>query len=532
MKRIYFILATAVSIAFTSCTNDEIVGGEDHGTEQALTDAISFGSGFQAVTRASGADAATLLGNAFKVYGVKSNRTTPSNYDKVFSNYIVKYSTEKQGNTEYNGGWYYDGAETGQTIRYWDYASANYHFVAGSPDNNFTFALKEETTKDIEKATVTGLGGRLNHSTTVASNAATVYIADPVVMTKPTGGAKYGEVMFTFHSMQSKVRVGIYETIPGYKITEIKFYQSASATTPDNDKYITLIAATDYFQGGSGVEGTVTYNWTTPGYTLAYSTEDSKKPTLGKYWEGGQFTSGVPATTSAATNLYGSESHMATDGYFIVMPTPSTTEAAPLTLKCDYVLKSLDDVDEIHVTGATATIPETYTKWAPNTAYTYIFKISNNTNGSTGNPDSDPAGLYPITFDAAVVDIADQKRGTETTVSTPSITCCQNGDVIAEGIKFIDGADITVKTSVAATITVQKVNGNFNYGKSYDQQSYDTTFGTKTLGTNVTSATFADGDISDNTTYVIKAATDSATAYFVLVVGAAENGPENPTNNP
>lgn len=524
MKKFYFILTAAASIALASCMNDEYLG-DSPGTNKPTEEAINFGGGFQALTRSdiTGSEAASLLNNEFLVYGVKSNRTTSTNYDEVFGNFTVKYATAKNGNAEYNDGWYYVGAAGSQTIRYWDYASARYHFVAGSPVGKFTYAT-DGTTGDIKTATITGLGGRLNHSTTVTSAAAAVYIADPVVMTKPTpAGTKYGEVMFTFRSMQSKVRVGIYETIPGYKITSISFYNNVTPT-PGTSNYITLNSATEnYFQGGTSVTGTVTYDWTTPTYTFTYG----DGLTSGIYWEGGQFTSGIPATSSTdATNLYGaSDASKGDDGYYIVMPTPSATAAAPLTLKCDYVLKSLDNVDEIHVTGATATIPSDYTKWAPNTAYTYLFKISDNTNGTTGSG-SDPVGLYPITFDAVVVNVADQQIGTETTVSTPSITVYQDGDVVTNGITYKTG-DVTVTAiegttdvTASATWSYTTITGTtYDYSKDYEHLGAS---GAATVWTPGTLTSVTDGN-----TYVIKAVTSNGTAYFVLVVGAAEVGPTN-----
>ena len=527
MKKFYFI-AAMVSVALTSCMNDEYVG-DPPTTGEATTDAINFGSGLKAVTRTdiTGSDAATKLGNAFKVYGVKQDRTTHTNYNTVFKDYSVKYSTAQASNDEYNNGWYYVGAETGQTIKYWDYSSADYHFVAGSPVANFTYALKDGT-GDIEKATITGLGGRLNHSTTVASNATLVYIADPVVMTKPTpAGTKYGEVIFTFKSMQSKVRVGIYETIPGYKITSIQFYNNES--TPVASNYITLNSATaGYFQGGTSTTGTVTYDWTaTP---AAYSFTYDSGITPGNYWEGGQFTAGVPANTSTATNLYGSDTNMASDGYFIVMPTAATTTAAPLTIKCDYTLKALDGIsgkeETIEVKGAKATIPADYTKWAANTAYTYLFKISDNTNGSTGEPGTDPEGLYPITFDAVVVNTADanQNVGTETTVSTPSITVYQDGDVVANGITYVAGT-VAVHafegtTDVTSTATWSYVElASYTHGTDYEK-----------LGASGAATSWTGGQLTTvaaGKTYIIKAVTSNGTAYFVLVVGAAETGPAN-----
>ena len=522
MKTKHLFLAALAALAFISCAENEYLGDTPPATtSQGTNGAIAFGGGTSKMTRAdlSGSAAATALNNEMLVYGVKQDRTTTTNYNTVFNSYQVKYDTDQAGLDEYNNGWYYVGAAGTQTIKYWDWASADYHFAAGSPVANFTYAT-DGTTGDIKTATVTGLGGRLNHTTSVASDNAAVYIADPKVVAK---AAYNNEVEFTFRSLQTKVRVGIYETIPGYAITSISFYNNAEPAVASN--YITLNSATaNYFQGGSAnTGGTVTYDWTTPTYTFAYS---GTGLTQAKYWEGGQFTSGVPATTSAATNLYGADTDMATDGYFIVMPTPSATAAAPLTLTCDYTLTALDGSETIIVSGATATIPEAYTKWAANTAYTYVFKISDATNGKT-DPSQPNAGLYPITFDAVVVNVADavQNVGTETTVSTPSITVYQAGDVVTNGITYAAG-DVTVKayegaTDVTGTATWSYVQltGDFDYTSDYEH------LGAAGAATSWTSAALT--SVAADKTYVIKAVTANGTAYFVLVVGSAESGPAN-----
>ena len=107
MKKFYFILTAAASIALASCMNDEYLG-DSPGTNKPTEEAINFGGGFQALTRSdiTGSEAASLLNNEFLVYGVKSNRTTSTNYDEVFGNFTVKYATAKNGNAEYNDGWY------------------------------------------------------------------------------------------------------------------------------------------------------------------------------------------------------------------------------------------------------------------------------------------------------------------------------------------------------------------------------------------------------------------------------------------
>ena len=229
---------------------------------------------------------------------------------------------------------------------------------------------------------------------------------------------------------------------------------------------------------------------------------------------------------------------MGTTGYFNVMPTPSATAAAPLTLTCDYTLTALDGTETINVVRAKATIPAEYTKWAPNTAYTYIFKITKDTNGKTGTDPDDPdvpEGLFPIVFDAAVVNVADaeQNVGTETTLTTPSITVYQDGDVVENGITYVAG-DVVV-TAMEGTTDVTA-----DYEWSYvELTSFDYTQNYEKLGASGAATTWTSGKLATvaaGKTYVIKASkTDSTdpanpvttTAYFVLVVGAAEAGPAN-----
>ena len=213
----------------------------------------------------------------------------------------------------------------------------------------------------------------------------------------------------------------------------------------NNHNIILTSAISDYFVGGNSVNGTINYNWagTTPSYTFQYTGNYEKS----KNWYAGALENGVKATTSAPTtiqDLYGTDGDMdANNGYFIVMPTLAS-EASPILIKCDYTLKSTDGSnEEIHVKGATAAIPAAYSKWDINTRYTYLFKISENTNGTTGGSD-DPAGLYPITFDAAVAEMTDKTEGTTTTFTAPSITTYQEGSVVDNTIKYVANKNIDV----------------------------------------------------------------------------------------
>lgn len=106
---------------------------------------------------------------------------------------------------------------------------------------------------------------------------------------------------------------------------------------------------------------------------------------------------------------------------------PNLEAQSPMLIRCDYTLTSLDGSGEtIEVKNARVTVPVQYCQWKSNFAYTYLFKISNNTNGTTGddptdpdNPDG-PQGLYPITFDAVVVESTDYAQNTTTTNSVTS----------------------------------------------------------------------------------------------------------------
>lgn len=273
------------------------------------------------------------------------------------------------------------------------------------------------------------------------------------------------------------MRVGIYGNIPGYKISYISFYKrgESSLVLDETNKNNVILTSTaeNYFIGtsnsNSGGSGTINYTWTgegAPKYSLSY--EGSNNFERAKNWYGGEFKSGITATTSAGddiSQLYGVDKDMEANGYFTVMPT-AATEASAILIKCDYTLESTDGSKEtIKVTGATAAIPAAFCKWESNTTYTYLFKISQNTNGTTGSS-KDPAGLFPITFDAVVENSKDMtEQGTITTITTPSITTHQEGSVTTEGIKYVTGTEINVTVTNYTTGNVENINKT-NSGKT------------------------------------------------------------------
>ena len=474
MKKYIFLAASALTLA--SCTSDDFLGDTPGSTPTSANSAINFGGDAGKITRATKNTGTPeeMLDYQFKVYGVKKmSKNGVDKFEPSFTNYSVWYDKAKNTTSNTNG-WEYVGnqkegneyvtygsgnvkLQNDQYIKYWDYAAEEYHFVAGSPISAFTYNKNEDIETagmKIPSATITGLAGHIvanKEGTRLETNP--VYVATPIIVPK----SDYQKpVKFEFNRQQSMVRVGLYETIPGYTITDIKFYDADGTTATSNNIILTSSTA-DYFVGGSKVTGTVTYNWTTatPSYTYAYNETDLTKS---KNWYAGKLEEGVRAITSSeptVATLYGTDTDMSTTGYFTVLPTPSGTNASAILIKCDYTLTDFGTGETIQVTGATAAIPAAYSKWEPNTRYTYLFKISDKTNGTTGDPNNpkDPAGLYPITFNAVVTEMTDKTQGTTTTVATPSITTYQEGSVVDNTIKYVANKkiDVTVTESKSGT---------------------------------------------------------------------------------
>lgn len=482
MKKYIFLAASALALA--SCQSDDFLGNTPGNTPSSANSAIKFDGNAGKISRATsntGTTAAEMLDYQFKIYGVKKGATTEAGYKPVFQNYLLWYDDAGKNNTTTNkSGWEYVGeiGEHGttnkvnlteaQTIKFWDYASDDYRFVAGAPSSAFEFIPGDDNT--LASAKIKGLGGHITANNTTATtqnpDPSPVYVAEPVVVSSD----KYKQpVTFKFVRQQTKVRVGIYETIPGYSISNIKFYpyeeNSNTFSTTTSDNIVLTTTTANYFRGGNNVSGKINYKWSepTPKYTFEYETTGLKES---KNWYGGKFESGVPATASTETiikNLYGTDGDMHANGYFTVLPTPSATDPQPILIKCDYTLKADDNKGEtIEVKGATAAIPAAYSKWNTNTLYTYIFKISENTNGYTGdNPEH--VGLYPITFNAVVAETNFGKQGTITTFTTPSITTYQKESVVENGgIKYVAKKEIqvTVTESTSGELKPLSKDGN------------------------------------------------------------------------
>ncbi|MBO4564656.1 MAG: hypothetical protein J5720_04415 [Bacteroidaceae bacterium] len=476
MRKSYLILAAIASVALASCSNEEYVGEESSPSSSNIGGAIAFSFNVGNTTRGelTAEQSRVALDNNFVVEGAKGSSTFASNV--VFDNYNVNWVANTAGTTESNSNnWEYvnqsqilkgttdtklSGANI-QSVKFWDYSQNQYDFVAfslgqgtGTPK---TYATATAITPaNMGKATSTG--APVFTLTGTSAQLETCYVSDINTVAK----ANYNQVVkLTFRNFCAKIRLAFYETVPGYSVKNVKFYNGTDATS-------TSTAALYLTSGSMPKDGT--YDVYYPNLTdntksdykrphMIYTAASSTSATNITYRElGTQMSYGGKELYETAGNIYlgrssskASYAYNTTDKeYFTVLPNEAGQE---FNLKVDYTLVSVDGSgEEINVTGATAKVPADFTKWVSNYAYTYIFKISKDTNGKTGTGDDTPAGLYPVTFDAVVSTDEVTNIETITTVAETSIT------TYAKGINPTDNAKCEYPSGVNIYITVPDVD--------------------------------------------------------------------------
>lgn len=480
MKRKLLYLTTII-LTFAGCASEDYVGNKELHEANEYGNPVSFNLVAAPQTRAiGGGDAAVMLNNNFVVYARKwfadeSNASLLANPQMVFNNYLVQYAANSANTTTSNSaGWEYVGyynlpdgtsGNTGfpaaipdpipasgryeQSIKYWDFSAKQYDFLAYSlgegTGSTPTYAdasgmdYDDETTLDAYKGykyTLTGSAAQLQ----------ACYISN--LEKKTVLNSSNTEVQLKFRKLESKVRIALYETIPGYSVKDVKFYAASDATSSGN---------TAYLYGSDGFvlnEGS---------YTVTFAEDDAGTPIL-KWTEGSttpsaSFLSFGDITSSTWTGKASSEYREASGSYIgrsssnstisdyqSVLPNPENT--ANLNLKVDYTLVSRDGYrEEIKIEGVTATVPAAYAQWQPNYSYTYIFKITD-------------TNLYPITLDAVVTQNPDGKQETITTVTEPSITTfgVVDGKYSVGKSEYEYGADIYATIMKANSVVTPDAN--------------------------------------------------------------------------
>lgn len=446
---IHSILLIALA-ALCGCASDEYLGSAADAADVERGQTISFCGAASKSSRANtltGAQAAEKLNNTFVVFGSK---TTGGTTQTVFDHYTVAYTPNTAMTTASNSAdWEYVGQTvnaastltpgTDQTIKYWDFSADQYDFVAfaigtatqqavtgnpgdpgypGTPTTGSVIVTPVDAGALTEQAyTVSGTADALSH----------IYFSDRVTALENTPATLSGRLVrycdavnFIFRPLASTVRLGLYETIPGYSVKNVKFYTTAGepGTTP------ALFCSTATIPSGN-TKAIVKFSSTTDPTSDAYNralvtieAEESQKATSQTF--GTTLTYGAPEASETGGNIY--LGRTSTDASLSAAATVLPAALDALNLKVDFTLVSIDYNETIDIKGASATVPAAFTQLQPNTSYTYLFKISDAVTDAFGQ-----RLIYPVQFDALEItdDIGEQQ--TITTVDQPSVTTYAKG---------------------------------------------------------------------------------------------------------
>ena len=429
MKQLYY-LSIAV-LLFAGCSSDEIV---DNGNGKENKEvAMSFSVSQKNMTRA------TLQSEGHYNFGVWAYKNTDAT-NAIMANYLVGYmddtnkkgykmddtnqttlnnsywAYEKLGTSQYtlatneSGDSYYTTSDikylsnnADQWLKYWDYSSANTEFFAYAPYVNSATASVvtfDNGTKIMTFPNNTIIAGYDDRS-----------LYEYMYAYKNVQKANYNdEVQLEFKRMTSKVNIKFWEDIDGYTVeivdlkgntsNSVTGVQATPATATTSSSTTTYVKSSDFY-----VKAKASVNFSSTSASLTVTGTTNQTANL-------EFK--IPEFAASAQRTIGTSSATAT-------PSPTTYYGIPLgtsnntgfTFHVSYLLTAEDTGETIYVNNATVHVPANNVQWKSNTHYTYIFKITKSSSGSTDegatqdyndpSPSTDDA-LFPIIFDNCVVE--------------------------------------------------------------------------------------------------------------------------------
>ncbi len=451
-KQVLFAIAT---MALASCSSDGLVNNSSSGGGEAP---IAFSVEKKNITRGT----QNLEDTKHYNFGVWAYKVKGSNSQLVMDNYLVGYSNETTkkgyehsgcstwaatigdqddhtspwfyenlGTSEYTytgtDGYYtkndgnYTSANANQYLRYWDLAYTNTNFYAYAP---------------YRKAGVSFDG---NKTITVEHSAQTAGYDDPSLHEFVYAGAtatnsELKDVTLPFKHLGAQVNLRFYESVRGYKVQIIDVtadgtgIQATPATVTESGTPATkTYTKADYYTScGATIDYTTITNPTaTVNHTGAQTTQNNLKFTIPGTGNG--LTAITAPVTGVSYNVIPEDINDPSNQTYAVSPTVYYPVAQPensevgFTFHVSYKLIAEDNGEEITVNDARVYVPA-YVKngdnkdyiaaWQPNTKYTYTFKITESSTGSTSPDDptiTDPTvpktpQVYPIVFDGATIE--------------------------------------------------------------------------------------------------------------------------------
>lgn len=321
-----------------------------------------------------------------------------------------------------------------QYLRYWDKSAPTTNFYAYVPYLN---------------ASPTAAGGTVSYVDGTAQGGASN--TDTYVMTFPFGTIKHGyddeqayeymyastqvaepnyghDVQLQFKRLNAKVNIKFWEDIPGYSVHMIDLGDVPIAT---GTKHYTISAVPSIKEANQGTYGyKLGKIYTENGVKIKFNTNATVNKI--KQYEGTTTDAPLEFATPTAATIGESriEATLSPTTYFAIPKysggavlsntaanihdngTLETKLASTgLTFHVSYELISTTG-EKITVKDATVHVPYNYCEWRENTRYTYIFKITKNSNGTTGTGTPNPTNpsvptetaLYPIVFDNCTVE--------------------------------------------------------------------------------------------------------------------------------
>ena len=233
---------------------------------------------------------------------------------------------------------------------------------------------------------------------------------------------EYGhEVQLNFKRISARLNIKFYEDVKGYKVDILNLMEndnSGVAAAPakavvGSDNTTTYEYGTLYHKGGAKIN----FSNTNPSLTVTGNSDETFNRDAKDHIKFAIPTGTLPEEKTDAKAS-------ATNYYVIPANNDDTQTETGLTFHVTYKLTSEDTGETIIVRNATVHVKYDYCKWQPNYVYTYIFRITKSSTGSTGPTDIDPSdpsvgkpALYPIIFDDCTVEGWQNADETETPIN-------------------------------------------------------------------------------------------------------------------
>lgn len=375
---------------------------------------------------------------------------------------------EGMGKSEYNGtyaggplGRFFQSNKDHQYLKYWDLSARYTTFYAYAPYVGTDESGKEVTyfegvnSSDANYKTLNIPDGTLKAGMNKPEEHEFMYAATNV------DKSNYGhDVSLSFKRLVAKVNIKFWEDVPGYKVRIIRL---GDAT----DTY--GVAATPSIKdGSSGKYGyTLGKYYTSNGVKISFA--DINAPVL--LWQTGVDTKdplnfAVPTASVIGENRYAAAA--SADTYYALPKYSDGTSdlcKTGFTFHVSYELTAEDSGEHIIVKDATVHVPAEYCKWEMNKHYTYIFKITKGSNGTTDDINPKPTdpevptvqSLYPIIFDNCTVTEWDEVE-TEWNITDGTQLSYHN----------VTLSSYSVNNSTNQTITVTIADGDTHNSHSVD----------------------------------------------------------------